>query len=113
MKSDEMPDLPQGECSEWLQPGRRVNAFPWPYRPFDESERRHWEPKHYSRAPLYTADQTRAYALAARAQVEAECEKMRAALNQAEACMSIVEPRSDKAEYLRILGVVRAALEKP
>lgn len=32
------------------------------------------------------------------------------ALRQAEACMSIVEPRSDKAEYLRILGVVRAAL---
>jgi Lar family restriction alleviation protein len=34
----------------------------------------------------------------------------RDALTQAEACMSIVEPRSDKAEYLRILGVVRAAL---
>jgi hypothetical protein len=32
------------------------------------------------------------------------------ALTQAEAVMSIVEPRSDKAEYLRILGVVRAAL---
>jgi len=34
------------------------------------------------------------------------------ALRQAEACMSIVEPRSDKAEYLRILGVVRAAIAK-
>ena len=34
------------------------------------------------------------------------------ALEQAEACMSIVEPRSDKAEYLRILDVVRAALTK-
>lgn len=32
------------------------------------------------------------------------------ALREAEACMSIVEPRSDKAEYLRILGVVRAAI---
>lgn len=32
------------------------------------------------------------------------------ALEQAEACMSIVEPRSDKAEYLRILGVIRAVL---
>jgi hypothetical protein len=37
-------------------------------------------------------------------------ERMRDALTQAEACMSIVEPRSDKAEYLRILGVIRAAL---
>ncbi len=35
---------------------------------------------------------------------------IKAALTQAEACMSIVEPRSDKAEYLRILGVVRDAL---
>lgn len=33
------------------------------------------------------------------------------ALNQAEAVFSIVEPRSDKAEYLRVLGVVRAALK--
>ena len=32
------------------------------------------------------------------------------ALIQAEACMSIVVPRSDMAEYRRILGVVRAAL---
>jgi hypothetical protein len=41
--------------------------------------------------------------------------EMREALTQAEACMSIVEPRSDKAEYLRVLGVVRAALasQKP
>ena len=36
----------------------------------------------------------------------------RDALTEAEACMSIVEPRSDKAEYLRILGVVRAVLAK-
>lgn len=34
------------------------------------------------------------------------------ALRQAEACMSIVEPRSDKAEYLRILGVVRKAIAR-
>ena len=34
----------------------------------------------------------------------------REALAQAEACMTIVEPRSDKAEYLRILGVMRAVL---
>lgn len=34
------------------------------------------------------------------------------ALVQAEACMSIVQPRSNKAEYLRILGVARAALAK-
>lgn len=33
-----------------------------------------------------------------------------AALEEAEACMSIVEPRSNKAEYVRILGVIRAAL---
>jgi hypothetical protein len=42
-----------------------------------------------------------------------DVERMRDALAQAEACMSIVEPRSDKAEYLRILGVVRAALAAP
>lgn len=41
---------------------------------------------------------------------EAIVERQRAALDEAEACMSIVEPRSDKAEYVRILGVVRAAL---
>ena len=35
---------------------------------------------------------------------------MLAAMEQAEAIMSIVEPRSDKAEYLRILGVVREAI---
>lgn len=34
------------------------------------------------------------------------------ALDQAEACMSIVEPRSDTKEYVRILGVIRAALER-
>lgn len=34
------------------------------------------------------------------------------ALTLAEAVMSIVEPRSDKAEYQRILGVVRAAMEE-
>lgn len=32
------------------------------------------------------------------------------ALKQAEAVMSIVQPRSDAAEYRRILGVVREAL---
>ena len=36
--------------------------------------------------------------------------KYRTALEEAEACMSIVEPRSDKAEYIRILGVVRDAI---
>ena len=41
----------------------------------------------------------------------AENERLRDAATQAEACMSIVEPRSDKAEYLRILGVLRTALE--
>jgi hypothetical protein len=40
----------------------------------------------------------------------AEIATLRAALTQAEACMSIVEPPSDRAEYLRVLGVVRAAL---
>ena len=40
----------------------------------------------------------------------AENARLKEALVEAEACMSIVEPRSDKAEYLRILGVVRAAL---
>lgn len=43
----------------------------------------------------------------------AEIARLRKALDEAEACMSIVEPRSDKAEYLRILGVVRDALKEP
>ncbi len=34
------------------------------------------------------------------------------ALVEAEACMSIVEPRSDTAEYLRVLGAVRNAIAK-
>jgi hypothetical protein len=41
---------------------------------------------------------------------QGDVDRMRDALTQAEACMSIVEPRSDKAEYVRILGVIRAAL---
>ena len=40
-------------------------------------------------------------------------EAMQDGLQQAEACMSIVEPRSDKAEYLRILGVIRALIPTP
>jgi hypothetical protein len=42
--------------------------------------------------------------------LRAENERLLEALVQAETCMTIVEPRSDKAEYLRILGVVRDAL---
>jgi hypothetical protein len=38
--------------------------------------------------------------------------EMAEALRQAEACMSIVAPRSSAAEYRRILGVVRSALNK-
>lgn len=36
--------------------------------------------------------------------------KMLAALRAAEACLSIVEPRSDRAEYLKTLKAVRAAI---
>ena len=43
---------------------------------------------------------------------EAPAARMREALEQAEACMAIVEPRSDKAEYVRILGVIRTALQE-
>ena len=50
------------------------------------------------------------YEQVANAHLIAAAPVMREALVQAEACMSIVTPRSDKAEYLRILGVVRAAL---
>jgi len=42
---------------------------------------------------------------------DAEIARLTDALDQAEAVISIVEPRSDKAEYLRVLGVVRAALK--
>lgn len=58
-----------------------------------------------SAAPLTTSDDKASSSVAA-----AVAAMMRDALVQAEACMSIVEPRSDKAEYLRILGVVRTAL---
>ena len=51
------------------------------------------------------------YAFEAWKSRSATIDALREALTQAEACMTIVEPRSDKAEYLRILGVVRAALE--
>jgi hypothetical protein len=40
----------------------------------------------------------------------ARAERMEKALVEAEACMSIVAPRSNMAEYLRILWVVRSAL---
>lgn len=49
-------------------------------------------------------------ALARIASLTAQLKSAREALTQAESCMSIVQPRSDTAEYLRILGVVRAAL---
>ena len=39
-------------------------------------------------------------------------DEMVEALREAEACMSIVEPKDYKDEYLRILGVVRSALSK-
>lgn len=48
----------------------------------------------------------------ANAYLIAAAPEMFAALTEAEACMSIVEPRSDKAEYLRILGAIRTALSK-
>lgn len=44
--------------------------------------------------------------------LSAEVEALRAALDAAEACLSIVEPRTDRAEYMRTLGVVRAALSR-
>lgn len=42
--------------------------------------------------------------------LRARVETQHDTLTQAEACMSIVMPRSDMAEYRRILGVIRAAL---
>src|SRR5688500_7994290 len=44
------------------------------------------------------------------AEQRAEIERLRAALVKAEAVMSIVEPRSDKREYLETLFDVREAL---
>lgn len=41
----ELPELPEGECSEWLHNGVRVNAFPWPSNPVAERtayERDYW-----------------------------------------------------------------------
>jgi hypothetical protein len=43
----------------------------------------------------------------------ADWRKRGEALDQAEAVLSIVEPRSNKAEYLRVLGVVRDVLFSP
>lgn len=63
----ELLPLPDGECCEWLQHGRRVNAFPHPKKPMSEQsdyERKYWVPKGYDAAPLFTADQMREYALA-------------------------------------------------
>ena len=44
-------------------------------------------------------------------QLEADCVVKDAALKWVEAVMSIVEPRSDKAEYLECLAAVRKALQ--
>lgn len=65
--SKELLPLPEGECSEWLQHGQRVNAFPYPKKPMSEqceNERKYWVPKGFDAAPLFTADQMREYALA-------------------------------------------------
>ena len=56
-----------------------------------------------------TFDSTRWIAVA---HLLAAAPEMLEALDAAEACMSIVVPRSDKAEYLQILGTVRAAIAK-
>ena len=45
--------------------------------------------------------------------LRARVARLEAALEEAGAVFSIVEPRSDKAEYLRVLGVVRTALGEP
>jgi hypothetical protein len=42
--------------------------------------------------------------------LEAENRALREALKEAEAVLSIIMPRSNAAEYRRVLGVVRAAL---
>jgi hypothetical protein len=63
-EEQELPPLPTEECSEWLQHGKRVNAFPHRVRPMIErgaNDRAYWEAKGFDAAPLFTADQMREY----------------------------------------------------
>ncbi|WP_286964651.1 hypothetical protein [Methylobacterium sp.] len=72
---------------------------------------RYWEWIHAEKDKRLARAEAEAAQLRARLhEAEKGAEAMRDALDQAEACLSIVAPRSDKAEYLRTLGVVRAAL---
>nr|WP_319566272.1 hypothetical protein [uncultured Rhodoferax sp.] len=57
MSDVNLPPLPEGECSEWLQHGKRVNAFPYPARPFTSHDAPYWAARGYSKAPLFTAAQ--------------------------------------------------------
>lgn len=74
--------------------------------------------EHNKRCPILRCEEVSAEWWAEReeerkdlAAAEARSAALARALEEAEACMSIVEPRSDKAEYVRILGVVRDALK--
>ena len=40
----------------WMQNGKMVNALPY-WHEWTDYERAHWEPKGFSYAPLYNADQ--------------------------------------------------------
>lgn len=77
------------ERDEWKEAANRHHPNPADYR--------YWEGR-------YRDEKERATT------AEAHAKKLAEALDEAEACMSIVEPRSDKAEYLRILGVIRTTL---
>lgn len=92
-----LPALPEGECSEWLQYGKRVNAFPHPALPVAERNdfsRKHWQERGYDAAPLFTASQM----LAAMAQAAREQRERDAALCDDYLPKNV---RSDWTEYAR------------
>jgi hypothetical protein len=61
-----LPPLPQDRFCAWLLHGEPVNAFNWPVGDPQKWDRDgYWASKGFTRAPLFTADQTRAYAVSA------------------------------------------------
>lgn len=64
----------------------------------------------YMRVAFLPSDHAEYASSKANGRLIAAAPELVSALEDAEAVMSIVEPRSDKSEYIRVLGVIRSAL---
>ena len=91
--------LPEPVACQWLQHGQVVNAFNHP--PGDRCRwdyDGYWAKKGYDKAPLFTADQLRAYGEAVRAE---ERERWEAAMKQAWSMIDPFNPAGVPGSYAR------------